>query len=146
MITPFMHAIKQDQYNKIKTLNPIPTVDLLVTHKDRLLLMLRNNKPAKDQWFTPGGRILKDEPLEETVKRVLKEETGLHPTTITQISTISHIWPQAHTVTTIYKVQVGTDEVKMNEEHRDYKWVKEPPGRLHPYVKEMITYAKVLDQ
>ena len=40
--------IQEPLYTKIKALTPIPTVDLLVTHKDKLLLMLRNNPPEED--------------------------------------------------------------------------------------------------
>jgi len=78
-----MHAIKQDQYNKIKEHMPPPCVNLLVTYQNKLILTIRNNEPAKDTWFTPGGRIIKNETLEEAIKRFLSEETGLHPTTIT---------------------------------------------------------------
>ena len=41
--------------------------------------MLRNNEPTKDEWFTPGGRILYGETLETAVHRALKEEKGLTP-------------------------------------------------------------------
>ena len=117
---------------------PLPCVDLLVTHKRNLLLMLRNNEPGKDLWFTPGGRIFKDEKLEDTVKRVLSEETGLQPTNITQISTMSHIWPTAHTVTTYFKVEVNSDKVKLDEQHRGYRWINTMEDGLHPYLAEMI--------
>ena len=130
-------------YNEIKNKMPLPCVDLLVTHKDKLLLMLRNNEPAKDLWFTPGGRIFKNETLEEAVKRILYEETGLHPISITQISTMSHIWPEAHTVTTIYRVEVDTDRVKPDEQHRDYRWINRMEEELHPYIKEMIETAGI---
>ena len=102
--------IEEPLYTKIKQLMPLPCVDLLVEHHGKILLMLRNNEPGKDLWFTPGGRIFKDEKLEDTVKRVLSEETGLQPTNITQISTLSHIWSEAHTVTTYYKVEVNSDK------------------------------------
>ena len=55
--------IDEPLYNRIKEIMPIPIVDLLVTHRGRLLLMLRNNEPAKDQGFTPGGRILRGETI-----------------------------------------------------------------------------------
>jgi len=100
--------------------------------------MLRNNEPGKDLWFTPGGRIFKDEKLEDTVKRVLPEETGLQPTNITQISTMSHIWPTAHTVTTYFKVEVNSDKVKLDEQHRGYRWINTMEDDLHPYLVEMI--------
>jgi colanic acid biosynthesis protein WcaH len=82
--------IEPKLYDKIKKSMPLPCVDLLVTHKGHLLLMLRNNEPRKDLWFTPGGRIHRNESLTEAVKRVLSEETGLQPINTTQISTMSH--------------------------------------------------------
>jgi GDP-mannose mannosyl hydrolase len=136
--------IPQDQYQKIKEQMPLPCVDLLVIHEGRLLLMLRNNEPGKDLWFTPGGRILKDETLDESVKRVLQKETGLQSQSIHQIATMCHYWPTTHTVTTYYKVTVPTDQVTLNNEHRDHKWIKEPTPNLHPYLQEMIKNAKIL--
>lgn len=131
-------SIEPRLYDEIKKSMPLPCVDLLVTYKDNLLLMLRNNEPGKDLWFTPGGRIHRNEPLEEAVKRVLSEETGLQPTNVTQISTMSHIWPEIHTVTTYYKVEVDTDKVKLDEQHRDHRWINKMEDDLHPYLAEMI--------
>jgi len=131
-------SIESELYDEIKKQMPLSCVDLLVTHNGSLLLMLRNNEPAKDLWFTPGGRIFKGETLEQAVKRVLHEETGLHPTSITQISTMSHMWPEVHTVTTIYRVEVDTDKVKPDQQHRDYRWINTMEDDLHPYLAEMI--------
>ena len=130
-------------YNKIKENMPIPCVDLLVVNHGKLLLMLRNNEPAKDLWFTPGGRIYKDEKIEDTVTRVLVEETGLKPITITQVATMGHHWSNTHTVTTYYVVEVDSDEILMNEEHREIKWINSISQDLHPYLHEMITRSNI---
>ena len=34
---------------------------------------------------------------------------------------MSHMWPDVHTVTTYYKVEVNTDKVKPDEQHREYR-------------------------
>jgi len=133
-----MTRIQPKLYDKIKKSMPLPCIDLLVTHKNNLLLMLRNNEPGKDLWFTPGGRIYKNESLEEAVKRILSMETGLQPINITQISTMSHIWPEAHTVTTYYKIEVDSDKVKLDKQHREYRWINTMEDDLHPYLAEMI--------
>ena len=138
-----MTKIQPKLYDKIKKTMPLPCVDLLVTHKKSLLLMLRNNEPGKDLWFTPGGRIHRNETLTEAVKRVLSEETGLQPNNITQISTMSHIWPEAHTVTTYYKVEVDSDKVKLDKQHREYKWINRMEAGLHPYLAEMIKNSRI---
>ncbi|WP_286745065.1 NUDIX domain-containing protein, partial [Aquabacterium sp. UBA2148] len=43
---------------------PLVSIDLVLTDEsNRLLLGLRRNAPARGWWFTPGGRIRKNEPL-----------------------------------------------------------------------------------
>ena len=135
--------IDEPLYTKIREVMPIPCVDLLVTHNDRLLLMLRNNDPGKGVWFTPGSRILHGETIEETVKRTLTEETGLTPSKIVRKGVMTHLWPETHTVTVFYRVDVDGDQVKMNEEHSAYKWISEATNDLHPFLKKMIEKSKV---
>ena len=138
--------IDEPLYNRIKEIMPIPTVDLLVTHRGRLLLMLRNNEPAKDQWFTPGGRILRRETIDETVRRVLQEETGLTPRKITRIGIMEHIWPMTHTVTILHRVDITDNTVTMNDEHSDYKGVNSAPEDAHPLLRQMIQESKIFQQ
>lgn len=57
---------------------PLVSIDLLVRDGERRLLMgLRTNEPARGAWFVPGGRILKDETLEEALARIARSELGL---------------------------------------------------------------------
>jgi colanic acid biosynthesis protein WcaH len=56
---------------------PIASVDAVVVVDGALLLLKRSNSPAKGEWWLPGGRIHKGESLEETLRREVKEETGL---------------------------------------------------------------------
>lgn len=49
----------------------------MLNEKNQILLGQRKNAPAKDDWFVPGGRVLKNEPLEQDFKRVSKNELGL---------------------------------------------------------------------
>lgn len=60
---------------------PLVSIDLIVTrpcHLGReLLLGLRMNSPAKGWWFTPGGRVRKNEPFTTALQRIAKVEIGL---------------------------------------------------------------------
>jgi colanic acid biosynthesis protein WcaH len=105
--------------------------------------MLRNNRPARGEWFTPGGRILLGEKIEDAVRRVTKAETGLKPTNIEIKGAMSHIWPSMQTVTVFCRVEVEDDAVKMDDQHSAYKWITEPTEDLHPYLKEMIEKAGI---
>ena len=137
--------IDEPLYSEIKKVMPLPCVDLLIVNKGRLLLMKRNNAPAKGLWFTPGGRIYRGETLEAAVRRVLKKETGLAPDSFKQVGTMSHIWPEAQTITVFYKVNVSTDVPEMNIEHDEYKWIKEVDDDLHLYIVYMIDESGIFN-
>ena len=55
--------IDEKLFLKIRKLMPIATVDILTVHNSGMLLMLRNNDPAKGVWFPPGGRVIYGETL-----------------------------------------------------------------------------------
>ncbi len=57
---------------------------------------------------------------------------------------MSHFWPTAHTVTTYYRVEVDSDKVKLDEQHRDYRWINKMEDDLHPYLAEMIKNTGIL--
>lgn len=52
-------------------------IDALILKDNKVLLIKRKGKPFKGMWAFPGGYIEFDETVEETVKREVKEETGL---------------------------------------------------------------------
>ena len=135
--------IEEDLFNKIRMVIPIPCVDLLVVCDKKLLLMLRNNEPGRDEWFSPGGRVLKGESLDEAVERVLAKETGLVAKDIQQMGTMTHLWPSVQTITTFYRVDVDNLDVTMNDEHRAYNWISGVDDELHPFIKEMLQKARL---
>lgn len=56
---------------------PLISIDLCLVCEGKLLLGKRNNHPLKDEWFTPGGRILKNETWENCLERIMISELGL---------------------------------------------------------------------
>lgn len=57
---------------------PLVSIDLIVRDaQGHMLLGLRRNRPARDWWFVPGGRILKGETLDHAFLRVTRSELGL---------------------------------------------------------------------
>ena len=57
---------------------PLVSVDLVLVNKaGQMLLGLRRNAPARHWWFTPGGRVHKNEPYEACLLRVAMGELGL---------------------------------------------------------------------
>lgn len=56
---------------------PRVAVGAVVIHQDKVLLVLRNKAPAKDQWAIPGGSVNLGETLQAAAEREILEETGL---------------------------------------------------------------------
>lgn len=135
--------IEEGLYRKIRDTVPIASVDALILCRGKLLLLLRNNEPARGLWWTPGGRVRKGEQLGEAVRRELMEETGLSPYKIEKIGVMSHIWPEVHFVTSFFRVDVEDDAVVLNDEHSDFRWVSSVNDELHPYLIQMINESKI---
>ncbi len=52
-------------------------VGALVLKEDKMLLVRRAQEPGKGFWTNPGGYIEQLEPIEETVRREVLEESGI---------------------------------------------------------------------
>ncbi len=56
---------------------PLVSIDIVVVDDDaRVLVGKRTNEPALGTWFVPGGRVNKDETLDEAFERVANDELG----------------------------------------------------------------------
>lgn len=56
---------------------PLVSIDLVVhDERDCVLVGLRLNRPARGFWFVPGGRIYKDERLDDAFLRISDAELG----------------------------------------------------------------------
>lgn len=56
---------------------PKLTVDTIVVHDHKIVLIKRKNPPYKDYYALPGGFVEDGEKVEEAAIRETKEETGL---------------------------------------------------------------------
>lgn len=57
---------------------PLISIDLLVQNEHgEYLFGLRKNRPAQGYWFVPGGRVQKNESLDNAFRRFTREELGV---------------------------------------------------------------------
>lgn len=92
-------------------------------------LALRNNSKdpshGGDFWFTVTGSIEKNETEIEAVKREVKEETNLDIKNIFDLNGGSiYSWNNKNYQEKNFIVFVKKGNVKLNEEHVEYKWVR----------------------
>jgi len=124
---------------------PLVSIDLLVTRSApsglELLLGLRNNRPAQGWLFTPGGRIRKNEPLDDALCRIAEDEIGLEKVFLERcmlIGAFDHLYPDSafdsatstHYVNLPYLLPLNRDEATslklpsgINVQHGNWKWL-----------------------
>jgi 8-oxo-dGTP diphosphatase len=82
--------------------NPVPTVDIIIEIKNKIVLIERENPPHG--WAIPGGFVDYGESLEQAAVREAFEETGLKVKLLKQLHTYSDPSRDArqHTISTIF--------------------------------------------
>ncbi len=82
--------------------NPVPTVDIIVQYKGKIVLISRKNPPYG--WAIPGGFVEYGESLEEAAAREAQEETSLKIRLVEQFRVYSRPDrdPRQHTITTVF--------------------------------------------
>lgn len=130
---------------------PVVTVGALIFNGKGDVLMVRTHKWS-DLWGIPGGKIKWGEPAEAALRRELKEETGLEVENIrfTVVQDCIHskeFYRDAHFVLLNYTCRVeGEPGVKLNEEARDYRWLKpEEALKLPLNTPTRVLLEKVLE-
>jgi colanic acid biosynthesis protein WcaH len=70
--------LSDETFKSVIQHTPLISIDLIVRNEqDEVLLGKRVNAPAKDYWFVPGGRVRKNETLDDAFIRLVKEELGI---------------------------------------------------------------------
>ncbi len=82
--------------------NPVPTVDIIITIDDKIVLVRRKNEPFG--WAIPGGFIDFGESAESAAVREAKEETGLDVelTGLLGVYSDPERDPRTHTISTVF--------------------------------------------
>ncbi len=141
--------ISRDLYKKILENAPMCAVDFVLVYNNKVLLAYRTNEPAKDQWWLPGGRLYKNERLEDAIRRKAYEEVGIKVDIEKKIgcyevmfkeSPFKNIKSGLHYIAICYLVKPLNDnvEIKLDSQHLKHKWIDKIERTLHPYVKTVL--------
>jgi colanic acid biosynthesis protein WcaH len=162
------------EYKKAIDLLPIIAIDFLLTPDPEggnswVLLGRRKNSPAKNFWFTPGGRIRKGESIPVAMKRIFRDEFGISLTEDIAdkpnlVGLFDHFYDEgpleanlpSHYVDILYSISLKVsprDFLKKielyNSQHHEWAWVSSSicgqRNKLHPNAAEMICFFKKIN-
>ena len=149
--------ISQAEFTSACNVLPLVSIDFVVYAKTgRVLLGLRNNAPAQGFWFTPGGRIRKNEAHAEAMRRVAISELG-DPLLVVNAQLMG-VWDHfyedsafseqvsTHYVNLPYFVRVEKEfEPPFEAQHMNWSWVKVAEAvedvAIHSYARAYLRWV-----
>lgn len=122
--TEFLHIVDA---------TPLVSIDLILRNeRGEVLLGRRANRPARGLWFVPGGRIRKNERVNEALQRISERELGVRIAQAKLLGAFDHIYPDnflgAPDVNTHYVVlgmaaELPSDRAfTVDQQHEELKW------------------------
>jgi colanic acid biosynthesis protein WcaH len=125
------------EFSFIVKSTPLVSIDLIIQDANSsILLGQRINRPARGFWFVPGGRIRKDESLDDAFKRISFEELGKEIDKKDAVfkgiyehfysDNFSEVSFSTHYVVLAFKINLPRDFIPLtNTQHSKYFWFQE---------------------
>lgn len=117
---------------------PLVSIDLIVRDGDgRMLVGYRCNRPAQGYWFVPGGRIHKNERLDDAFQRVSETELGVGyaRSAARFLGVFEHLYPDnfggeagsgTHYVVLSFRLTVDSAQLSLpRDQHSEYLWLSD---------------------
>jgi colanic acid biosynthesis protein WcaH len=123
-----------ETFQTVVASTPLISIDLLIENEQgEYLLGLRNNRPAQGYWFVPGGRVQKNETLNDAFKRLTRMELGveLERTDARFKGVYEHFYtdsvfgatPGTHYIVLAYHVNINARNVQLSaDQHAECRW------------------------
>ncbi len=130
---------------------PIVCVDaLIINEKKEYLLVKRKNEPLKNKFWMVGGRLQKNELIEEGIKRKLKEEVNIEVGLIKYLGHFEEFFKNTeqkingnfHSISFVFLVFVNSKiKIDIDNQSLKYKWFIKLPKifkTLIPWINNKI--------
>ena len=109
---------------------PLISIDFLVKKDKKILLGRRINKPAQNYYFSIGGRIYKNESINNAMARIALNELNIElESTPKFIGVFEHFYDESiyealstHYVNMAFEYEVKEIRDLPKEQHVEYKW------------------------
>jgi colanic acid biosynthesis protein WcaH len=126
-------TIDKEGFLKVIEAVPFVSIDLILRNeRDEVLLGYRRNRPAQNTWFVPGGRIRKNEPVQNALQRIAHTELGIAAPQGKLIGVFDHIYGDnyfnapgigTHYVVCGYTMNISSStQFTPDDQHAELKW------------------------
>ena len=127
---------------------PLISIDLLVKKDNKILLGKRINKPAQGYLFSIGGRVYKNETIDNAMMRIAKNELNIELKLMPRfIGVFEHFYDDSiyqdvstHYVNLAYEIEIEKTLNLPGEQHNKYQWLTIDEllksKQVHKYVKD----------
>ena len=135
---------------------PLVSIDICLVCNGRVLLGKRTNEPLKGEWFTPGGRIHKNETWQDALLRITEVELGLSGIAVEDFSLMG-VWDHFYTNSAVdqgisthyvnlphYAEFKSRPQIALDNQHDEFKWfdlsVISNDEKSHPYMRKYTSW------
>ena len=109
---------------------PLISIDILLKKDGKVLLGKRVNKPAQGYFFSTGGRVNKNEPIDNAMARIAKNELNIELKHLPKfIGVFEHFYDDSiyenvstHYVNLAYEYEIEGVLSLPTEQHNEYQW------------------------
>lgn len=130
-----MAFLSEQTFQTIIGATPLISIDLIVKNpQGEVLLGYRTNRPAQGYWFVPGGRVQKNEKLDNAFLRLTEAELGvaIARSAATFMGVYEHLYADSafdervstHYIVLGYALQLDLHLADLpKEQHNQYCWM-----------------------
>ena len=135
---------------------PLVSIDLRLVCDDQVFLGKRNNDLLKGEWFTPGGRIHKNETWQHALLRIVKAELGLCDTAVESFSLMG-VWDHFYNNSAVdqgisthyvnlphYEEFQSKPDITLDDQHGEFEWfdlsVVAKDEKFHLYIRNYASW------
>ena len=135
---------------------PLVSIDLCLICNGQVLLGKRRNEPLKGTWFTPGGRIHKNETWQDALLRIAEVELGLSGIAVEDFALMG-VWDHFYTNSAVdqgisthyvnlphYEEFQSKPQITLDDQHGEFKWfdlaVVSNNEKSHPYMRNYVNW------
>jgi len=136
--------IPSEDFKMIVENMPIVCIDgVIENEKGEYLLVKRKNEPLKGEYWVPGGRLLKNEKLEDAINRKMEQELSTKVKVGKILGFFEKVFEKTHLnvhsgfhgISFVFLLTPLDQNIMLDNQSTDWKWCKELPKKFKDLIQ-----------